>query len=134
VEEVIIQDEFYIDEDNLRDVNFPGSWLKTHWGPYWWTCDVCGSLPDFVLKTETLPWDLPVVLDSLGLQRNITFPDIRVTGTDDDFSEGNRVTQEFVGKYYSQLTRRQIIELWELYKTDFILFDYSIDKYLQMAE
>ena len=28
VEEVIIQDELYIEEDDLRDVNFPGSWLK----------------------------------------------------------------------------------------------------------
>ena len=134
VEEVVIQNELYIKEDDLRNINHPGSWLKTHWAPYWWTCDVCGQLPDFVLKTETLPWDLPVLLESFGLESNLNFPDIRVTGSDDDFSEGNRVTKEFIGKYYSQLTRRQILELWEIYKTDFLLFDYSIDKYLEMLE
>ena len=92
VEEIIINNELFIPEDSLRDVNFPGGWVKTHWAPYWWTCDICseGNQPDFVIKTETLPWDLPLVLDSLGLDRNTTFPDVRVTGNDDDFSEGNR--------------------------------------------
>ena len=78
-----------------------GSWVSTHWAPYWWTCDVCspGSQPNYVLKTETLDWDLSVVLGALGLDINSKFPDVRVTGSDDDFSEGNRVTEEFVGKY-----------------------------------
>lgn len=75
--------------------------MSTHWAPYWWTCDVCSqdSQPDYVLKTESLEWDLPVVLEALGLDINAKFPDVRVTGNDDDFSEGNRVTEEFVGKY-----------------------------------
>ena len=40
-----------------------------------------------------------MVLAALGLDINAKFPDVRVTGNDDDFSEGNRVTEEFVGKY-----------------------------------
>ena len=102
-----------------------------------------------------------MVLEALGLDINSKFPDVRVTGNDDDFSEGNRVTEEFVGKYtvhvwdsgttfcyhqgnnkffslslgkyYSQLSRRQILELWEVFKTDLMLFDYSIDKYLEFV-
>ena len=42
------------------------------------------------------------------------------------------MSHHLVRKYFSQLTRRQILELWELYKTDFLLFDYSIEKYLQV--
>ena len=37
-----------------------------------------------------------------------------------------------VRKYFSLLTRRQILELWDIYRTDFLLFDYSIEKYLHL--
>ena len=58
----------------LISVVTAGSWVSTHWAPYWWTCDVCspGSQPDFVLKTETLDWDLSVVLGALGLDTKVS--------------------------------------------------------------
>ena len=137
IDDVIIKNQLFISEENLNDLNHPGTWLKTHWAPFWQTCGVCdfGSdlEPGFILKTETLEWDVPEVLSALGMKRDILFPDIRVTGNDDNFSEGNRVSTEFVGKYFSQLTKRQILELYEIYKTDFIMFDYSPDQYFELA-
>ena len=112
----------------------PGAWLVTHWAPYWWTCDICSpaSQPHFVLKTESLPSDIPVVLQALGLHPDIVFPLIRVSGLDEDFSEENQMSHLLVRKYFSLLTRQQILELWDIYKTDFLLFDYSIEKYLHL--
>ena len=135
VEDVVIKNEFVLSEDQLDNLNYPGTWLKTHWAPFWFTCGLCNSdlAPDMLVKLETLRWDLPEVLEAMGLSREIKFPDIRVTGNDDNFSEGNRVSEEFVGKYYSQLTRLQILHLYELYRTDFQMFDYSVDKYLELA-
>ena len=69
---------------------------------------------------------------ALGLRPDIIFPLIRVSGLDDDFSEGNQRSHYLVRKYFSLLTRRQILELWDIYKTDFLLFDYSIEKYLTL--
>ena len=42
------------------------------------------------------------------------------------------MSHHLVRKYFSRLSRRQILELWEMYKTDFLLFDYSIEKYLHL--
>ena len=135
VTDIIINNEFRLTESELDDIVHPGTWLKTHWAPFWFTCGVCNShlAPDYILKLETLPWDLPEVMEVMGLNRTIKFPDIRVTGNDDNFSEGNMVSQEVVGKYFSQLTTLQILNLYEVYKTDFIMFDYSPDSYLELA-
>ena len=59
---------------------------------------------------------------------------VRVTGQDDSFDEGNRVSAEFTGKYFSQLTVMQILELYQVYKIDFDIFDYSPKPYLELAK
>ena len=74
----------------------------------------------------------PLCRQALGLQPDIVFPLIRISGIDEDFSEGDRMSHHLVTKYFSRLSRRQILELWEMYKTDFLLFDYSIEKYLTL--
>ena len=81
VEEVVLKDT-YVNESKVELDNFDemGAWIKNHWAPYWWgsfdllipigtahfrryTCRVCSKdhFPDFILKTETLPWDIPLV-------------------------------------------------------------------------
>ena len=80
-----------------------------------------------------MQWDLPLVLDAMGQERNITFPVVRVTASQEDSEEGDYNSHQFIHKYFSQLTRRQILELWEVYRADFMLFDYSIDKYLEIV-
>ena len=79
VTDVIINNEFEISEEFLDDVNHPGTWLKTHWAPFWYTCGLCtGNLsPVYILKLETLRWDIPEVLSALGMSRELAFPDIR---------------------------------------------------------
>ena len=134
ITEVILGGGMGLGEAELDDLNHPGSWVTTHWAPYWYTCGVCSSLaPQLVIKTETLRWDMPEVLQALGITNTTAFPDIRVTGNDDNFSEGNRASEEFVVKYYSQLSRQEVLELYEMYRTDFTMFGYSPDEYLELS-
>ena len=77
---------------------------------------------------------MPEVLQRLGLPETISFPDIRVTGAEDNFSEGNKPSEEFVEKYFSKLKKQQVLELYEMYKIDHLMFDYSPQKYIDSAE
>ena len=101
-----------------------------------YTCGVCtpGHFPDFILKTETLPWDIPLVLKEMKMPDNIVFPDIRVTGSDDNGSEGNKPSENYVQKYYSRLTKLQVLRLYQLYKMDHDMFDYSPETYIAFAK
>jgi len=135
VEEVVLRDELHKSEEELEHLSSPGVWVKHHWAPYWYTCGLCAPhlLPDMIIKTETLQWDMPQVMELLQLPRDTAFPDIRVTGTDDNFSEGNKASEEFVEKYFSQLTKLQVMRLYQLYKLDHIMFNYSPKKYIDIA-
>ena len=70
----------------------------------------------------------------MNLPKEIEFPDIRVTGKDDNGSEGNKPSDKYIEKYYSRLTKKQVVELYQLYKTDHDMFDYSPEKYLALAK
>ena len=101
-----------------------------------YTCGVCSPdhFPDFILKTETLPWDIPLVLKAMKMPEDIVFPDIRVTGSDDNGSEGNKPSENYVQKYYSRLNKEQVLKLYQLYKMDHDLFNYSPEPYLAFAK
>jgi len=137
VEEVVLKDTF-VKKSEVEMNNFDemGSWVKHHWAPYWYTCGVCtpGNFPDFILKTETLPWDIPLVLKEMKMPDDIVFPDIRVTGSDDNGSEGNKPSENYVQKYYSRLTKLQVLRLYQLYKMDHDMFDYSPETYIAFAK
>ena len=122
-------------EKDLEDYDASGVWIKHHWAPYWYTCGLCSPevAPDIIIKTETLEWDMPLVMEMLNLPGNTSFPHMRVTGPDDNLSEGNRQSEEFVEKYFSQLTKQQVMRLYEMYKLDHLMFDYSPQKYIDWA-
>jgi len=137
VDEVVLRDNFFKKtEAELNNLDASGVWLKHHWAPYWYTCGLCNKelFPDFILKTETLHLDIPQVLKEMKLSKDVVFPDVRVTGSDDDGSEGNKPSDIFMEKYFSRLTKTQVLKLYELYKTDHIMFNYSPQKYLDVAK
>ena len=47
--------------------------------------------------------------------------------------DGKRLSQKST-IYFSKLTKNQIRQLYQIYKLDFELFDYSIEPYLTIAE
>ena len=57
------------------------------------------------------------------------FPRVKTMGTKNVTGARER-SGSFAAQYYGQLTNNQIMRLYELYKTDFILFDYKIEDFL----
>ena len=74
------------------------------------------------------------MFDAMNLPDNLVFPNIRVTGSDDDGSEGNKPSKNFVRKYYSRLSKKQVSRLYQLYKKDHDMFNYSPEKYIAFAK
>ena len=84
-----------------------------------------------LVKVETLEEDITELLDhEIGMAgENLVFPRVKTMGTRNVTGSRER-SGSFMAQYYSQLSREQIMGLYELYKTDFILFDYNIEDFL----
>ena len=138
VDILALSDQLDTKEEDMEDFSRMGLWLKHHWAPFWYTCGLCSPdlQPDLVLKTESLDRDMRLVVGELQLpgEQATKFPDIRVTGNDDNFSEGNRPSEEFITKYYSQLTKEQVLKLYQFYRLDHEMFDYSPEVYINIAK
>ena len=138
VDEVVLKDEFNKTEQDLEHLDESGVLIKHHWAPYWYTCGLCSPevAPDIIIKTETLEWDIPPVLDMFDLPGGTSFPHIRVTGRKEiehENEEEKKGSEEVVEKYFSQLTKQQVVRLYEMYKLDHLMFDYSPQKHIDVA-
>ena len=140
VENIIINNGLFIPEEDLDDPSHPFSLVKTHWAPIWFTCDLCspGLDPEIIIKTETLDADVKEILRRLGMVTDTRFPSVWVTGIDD---QGNTVSQPseqqgdsgaYTVKYFAQLTRKQILDLYQVYRMDFLMFGYHADSFLEL--
>ena len=87
----------------------------------------------YVLKVESLEQDITSIMEGeFGMSGDFLFPRVKTMGTKDVSGEREN-SKKFVSEYFSQLTRDQVLELYEMYKLDFIFFDYKIDKYTKFA-
>ena len=51
VTDLLLENGMRIPEARLEQSDFPGSWLKTHWAPFWYTCGVCSDrAPHLIIK------------------------------------------------------------------------------------
>ena len=86
---------------------------------------------DIIIKVETLEEDITEMMDhEFGVEgKEFVFPRVKTMGAKNVTGSRER-SGSFMAEYYGQLTNSQILGLYELYKTDFILFDYRIDEFL----
>ena len=133
----------FIFEEDLDNLDHPCSLIKTHWAPIWFTCDLCspGLAPEIIIKTETLGDDVKEVLKRLGMTTDSTdvmFPVVRMTGIDDQGQQISHPSEQrgdsgaYTVKYFSQLTRKQILDLYKVYRMDFLMFGYHADSFLEL--
>ena len=136
VQELVLGDKFHKTEEEMEDIEGGGVWIKHHWAPYWYTCGLCREdlVPDLILKTETLHLDIPAIIQRMNLPNTGGFPDIRTTGIEDNFDEGNNPTEVFLQKYFSMITKTQVMELYNMYRLDHLIFNYSPQKYIDIAQ
>ncbi|XP_047501368.1 carbohydrate sulfotransferase 10-like [Penaeus chinensis] len=95
------------------------------WLPYWVRCTVCSVDFNIIIKLETMEEDkrFLATLSRLNeLKDKDTWMHLRTAPSSD-----------LGAKYYKQLTRHQILQLYERYEPDFKLFQYDIKDYLDNA-
>ncbi|XP_041463716.1 carbohydrate sulfotransferase 11-like [Lytechinus variegatus] len=106
--------------DYLIDTN-PLSFDK-HWNLVSVMCRPCDVKYDIIGKYETLDDDADFILRSANVDPSVKYPQASKSAT-------NSSSLDILKKYYSQLTRDQLQKLYEVYKRDFELFDYSLEAF-----
>ena len=120
---------------DITDYSEPWVWVRHHWAPVWLTCGLCQDIASlhYVLKVETLERDISSIMEGeFGMTGDWVFPKVKTMGSKDVRGEREN-SNKFLSEYFNQLTREQVLELYEMYKLDFIFFDYTIDKYTKFA-
>ncbi|XP_063982776.1 carbohydrate sulfotransferase 11-like isoform X1 [Diachasmimorpha longicaudata] len=100
-----------------------GSYGDDHWMPYYLYCTPCSVNYTIIAKVETLNDDQTFAIQRMGLASKIK-PMWRHSGGQSDASS----------VYFSQLTPDHITQLYEKFKLDFEMFDYTPDSYYQYSE
>ncbi|XP_046970130.1 carbohydrate sulfotransferase 11 isoform X2 [Vanessa cardui] len=100
--------------------------LDMHWTPYTDFCTPCKFNFDVILKFETLDEDQRFLIQMARLQEVIK-PEWRNSG------KGTN-TLHNINHLYSRLKKPQLDGLYNLYKYDFQLFNYTIDNYYEIIK
>lgn len=103
----------------------PVDQYNDHWVPYWLHCHLCEVEYDVIAKMETITEDTDFISDRSGLSSfNISLP----------WSNKKRPREDVTSEYIKQLSLTQLRRLYEIYKPDFEMFDYSIEPYLRLFD
>lgn len=111
--------EFLVDEYRK------GNQFDMHWTPITEFCTPCQVPFDVIAKFETLEEDQNFLIHLANLQ-DIIQPQKK------NQAKG-RTTTEVEDAYFSLLTKAQILMLYNIYRYDFTLFNYTLDGYLELA-
>ncbi|XP_037797642.1 carbohydrate sulfotransferase 11-like [Penaeus monodon] len=115
--------------DSTKSFNSSKDWIEQVkcWLPYWVRCSVCSFDYNVIMKLETIEEDKRFLVTLSRLH------ELRVK---DQWVHLKNATSSstLAAKYYKQLTRRQILQLYERYEPDFKLFQYDVKDYLDNAK
>ncbi|XP_014613634.1 PREDICTED: carbohydrate sulfotransferase 11-like [Polistes canadensis] len=98
------------------------SYADDHWIPYYLYCTPCLIKYDIIAKVETLSRDQIYALNKLGLNKMIK----PIWRHGSGYSNASSI-------YFRQLSRKMVEQLYEKFRLDFELFDYSPDNYYRYA-
>ncbi|XP_052888569.1 carbohydrate sulfotransferase 11-like [Anopheles moucheti] len=96
-----------------------------HWRPINDLCTPCLARYDSIIKMETFGQDLAYLSNRTQLHQKIKSVHMNHSRRDS--------LSRLMEKYFSQLTKKQYEDLYEIYRIDFELFQYSPDKYLKFV-
>ena len=98
-----------------------------HYAPYYKFCTPCYYNISIIAKTETMWEDAEYIFTTVGLPRKVGLQQFNhnVKGGD---------TEDLVEQYFKTLSAKQILDLLDLYKPDFMIFDYDYSRYLKWAD
>ncbi|GFO43891.1 carbohydrate sulfotransferase [Plakobranchus ocellatus] len=94
--------------------------MNEHWERFHKLCRPCLIDYDFVGHLEQMSEDTQYILDSNFLSDSLKVPSRK------ESNYGHKETSTFMKEYYSKLPRWAIRSLYQMYKADFIIFNYTI--------
>uniref|UniRef100_A0A182K9U1 Carbohydrate sulfotransferase n=1 Tax=Anopheles christyi TaxID=43041 RepID=A0A182K9U1_9DIPT len=97
-----------------------------HWRPINDLCTPCLARYDSIIKMETFARDVEHLANRTNLHGKIKPVQMNHSRRDS--------VDTLIEKYFSQLTKQQFDDLYDIYRIDFELFQYSSDKYSQFVK
>lgn len=111
----------------ILNTSLQGVGYESHWVPYSRYCTPCSVTYDVIGKLETASDDFQYVWSKTGLGFKTSIPWVnRVSSPSRDEIDLKR-------RYYSSLPRDLILRVFERFRIDFEMFDYSINDILLKA-
>ncbi|XP_007572077.1 PREDICTED: carbohydrate sulfotransferase 11 isoform X1 [Poecilia mexicana] len=110
--------EYLVDPATQRDGP-----LNEHWQTVYQLCHPCHIHYDMVGKYETLEEDANYILRLVGVGDSLRFP---------SYAKSTRTTDAMTAQFFSNISSQQQVQLYQLYKMDFLMFNYSIPSYLKL--
>ncbi|KAI4799225.1 hypothetical protein KUCAC02_017081 [Chaenocephalus aceratus] len=110
--------EYLVDPATQRDGE-----LNEHWQTIYELCHPCHIHYDMVGKYDTLEEDANYVLRLVGVGDSLRFP---------SYAKSTRTTDAMTAQFFSNISIQQQIQLYQLYKLDFLMYNYTIPSYLRM--
>ena len=102
--------------------------INPHWKPFYLRCFYCSFSYNLIGRMETFQDDFKYVVLKQKLEGILDLNPLRKNAADSNFE---RKAESL--NYFSQLSRKQIVQLYEMYQPDFDLFDYEADSYIQLG-
>ena len=99
--------------------------INEHWMPYASRCSFCDVDYDLIGRMETWSKDLNYIIRKKGLENVLALDNANETLHS---TTGN--TQKMTKSYFSQLTKKQGEDLYNMYHMDFEMFNYDPKTYL----
>ena len=100
-------------------VNLPITKFDSHWIPMYLQCMPCHIQYNIIARLDTLARDSKQIFKSMKVSARL--PRSHTT-------QGN-TTDNTVASYYSTISKDLLDKLLDIYKFDFLLFDYTVDEY-----
>ncbi|XP_061662129.1 carbohydrate sulfotransferase 11 isoform X2 [Syngnathoides biaculeatus] len=97
--------------------------LNEHWQTVYQLCHPCHVHYDLVGKYETLEEDANYVLRLAGVGDALRFP---------SYAKSTRTTDTMTAQFFGNISAAQQVQLYQLYKLDFLMFNYSTPGYLRL--
>ncbi|KAG5830830.1 hypothetical protein ANANG_G00314730 [Anguilla anguilla] len=97
--------------------------LNEHWAPVHSLCHPCHLRYDLVGKYEALEDDANYLLRLAGVAPRLRFP---------SFAKSTRTTDQMAAAFFHNVSAQQQALLYQLYRLDFLMFNYSMPSYLQL--
>ncbi|XP_019400322.1 PREDICTED: carbohydrate sulfotransferase 11 isoform X3 [Crocodylus porosus] len=97
--------------------------FNEHWQTVYSLCHPCHIHYDLIGKYETLEEDSNYILQLAGVGSYLKFP---------TYAKSTRTTDEMTTEFFQNISSEHQTQLYEVYKLDFLMFNYSVPSYLKL--